>query len=66
MINLKELAFCGSILMHCVLHVYKTSVIKKKKKKRQEKKVREMQHSPEETKLIFLGILLSEQFSSTS
>ena len=32
MINLKELAFCGSILMHCVLYVYKTSVIKKKKK----------------------------------
>lgn len=37
-----------------------------KKKKKQEKKIREMQHSPEETKLISLGILLSEQFSSTS
>lgn len=54
----------GSILLHFILDVYKTSVIKKKKK--QEKKIREMQHSPEETKLISLGILLSEQFSSTS
>ena len=40
MINLKELAFRGSILMHFILDVYKTSVKKKKKKKkRQEEKV---------------------------
>ena len=64
MINLKELAFRGSILMHFILDVYKTSVKKKKKKARG--KGREMQHSPEETKLISLGLLLSEQFSSTS
>ena len=38
MINLKELAFRGSILMHFILDVLKTSVIIKKKK-RQEKKV---------------------------
>ena len=65
MINLKELAFRGSILMHFILDVYKTSV-KKKKKKKARGKGREMQHSPEETKLISLGLLLSEQFSSTS
>lgn len=64
MINLKELAFRGSILMHFILDVLKTSVIIKKKKARE--KGREMQHSPEETKLISLGLLLSEQFSSTS
>ena len=38
----------------------------KKKKKKARGKGREMQHSPEETKLISLGLLLSEQFSSTS
>ena len=38
MINLKELAFRGSILMHFILDVYKTSVKKKKKKKGKRKR----------------------------
>lgn len=42
------------------------NICKKIKKKEAREKGREMQHSPEETKLISLGFLLSEQFSSTS